>query len=256
MQAYTRAVSPRLDACALTHLARVPIDVARAAEQHAAYEEALLLCGCAVRRMPPLPDAPDGVFVEDTALLLDGIAVITRPGAASRVGETASVAATLAESYEVRHLSAGRLDGGDVLRVGRTLFVGLSQRTDEAGFCALRDIVAALGFITVRVPVGGALHLKSAVTFAGEINRRPVLVLHPDWIDGAVFGDVILCPVDPAEPWAANVLAIGGTVLMADGSPRTQARLAALGLSVETLETSELRKAEAGLTCMSLIGDR
>ena len=255
MQAFTRAVSPRLDACTLTHLERAPIDVARATEQHAAYEEALLLCGCAVRRLPALPEAPDGVFVEDTALLLDGTAVITRPGAPSRVGETESVAATLADRYEVQRLAAGRLDGGDVLRVGRTLFVGLSQRTDEAGFSALRDIVDPLGFTPVRVPVGGALHLKSAVTFAGNINRRPVLLLNPDWIDGAVFGDAILCPVHPDEPWAANVLAIGGTVLMGEASPRTQERLAALGLSVETLATDELRKAEAGLTCMSLIGD-
>jgi dimethylargininase len=255
MHAYTRAVSPHLDACALTHFQRVPIDVARAVEQHAAYEEALLLCGCALRRLPPLPDATDGVFVEDTAVLLDGIAVITRPGAPSRVGETASVAATLAEHYDVRYLAAGRLEGGDVLRVGRTLFVGLSQRTDAAGFSALRDIATPLGFTAVQVPVGGCLHLKSAVSLAGHINRRPVLAINPGWIDGAVFGDAILCAVDPAEPWAANVLAIGGTVLLGESSPRMQARLSALGLSVEALETDELRKAEAGLTCMSLIGE-
>jgi dimethylargininase len=255
MQAYTRAVSPRLDDCALTHLERVPIDVARATEQHAAYEEALLLCGCALRRLPPLPDAPDGVFVEDTAVLLDRTAIITRPGAPTRVGETASVAAMLTERYDVRHLPAGRLEGGDVLRVGRTLYVGLSQRTDAAGFAALREIAVPLGFNMVQVPVGGCLHLKSAVSVAGEIGGRPVLAINPDWIDSAVFGNAILCIVDPDEPWAANVLAVGGTVLTGESSPRTQERLSALGLSVETLDTSELRKAEAGLTCMSLIGD-
>jgi dimethylargininase len=235
-------------------LQRTEIDVARAVAQHASYEQALRDAGCTLHHIAALPEAPDGVFVEDAAVLLDATAVITRPGAASRAGETASVAEALAERYEIRHMREGRLDGGDVLRVGRTLYVGASQRSDAAGFAALRDIAVPLGFAVIRVPLGGCLHLKSAVSYAGEINARPVLAINPDWVDPAPFDDAILCPVDAAEPWAANVLAFGDRLLVGADSPRTRDRLAALGLSAATLEIDELRKAEAGLTCTSLIG--
>jgi dimethylargininase len=254
MHAYTRAVSPLLAECALTHVSRVPIDVARAVAQHAAYQQALAEAGCVLHALPPLPDAPDGVFVEDTAVLLDNTAVITRPGNPSRAAETPSVAACLADRYEVRHLAQGRLDGGDVMRVGRTLYVGMSTRTDPAGLAALRDIAVPLGFSVVGVPVGAVLHLKSGISYAGDLNGRPVLVCQPDWIDPAAFGNALICAVDPSEPWAANVLVLDETVLMAEDSPLTRRRLEALGLRVATLDTSELRKAEAALTCMSLIG--
>jgi dimethylargininase len=254
MHAYTRAVSPLLAECALTHVSREPIDVARAMAQHAAYRQALAAAGCVLHDIAPLPDAPDGVFVEDMAVLLDGTAVIARPGAASRVVETGSVAEALAGRYEVRHLAEGSLDGGDVMRVGRTLYVGLSTRTDAAGAAGLRDIAVPLGFLVVAVPVGAVLHLKSAISYAGDLNGRPVLVAQPGWIDLAAFGDALVCAVDPSEPWAANVLPLGDKVLMAEDSPRTRTRLEALGLTVETLDTTELRKAEAALTCMSLIG--
>lgn len=254
MHAYTRAVSPRLAECALTHVSRVPIDVPRAVAQHAAYERALAASGCALHAIPPLPEAPDGVFVEDTAVLLDGTAVITRPGAVSRIVETDSVAATLAGRYVVRHLAAGRLEGGDVMQVGRTLYVGLSTRTDPVGLASLRDIAVPLGFSVAAVPVGAVLHLKSAVSYAGALNGRPVLVCQPTWVDAAAFGDALVCAVHPSEPWAANVLVLEDKVLMAMDSPRTRQRVEALGLRVETLDTTELRKAEAALTCMSLIG--
>jgi dimethylargininase len=254
MHAYTRAVSPALAECALTHFSRVPIDVARAVAQHAAYRQALAAAGCILHAIPPLPGAPDGVFVEDTAVLLDRTAVITRPGNPSRAVETESVAASLAGRYDVRHLAQGRLDGGDVMRVGRTLYVGLSTRTDADGLAALRDIVVPMGFSVVGVPVGAVLHLKSAISYAGELNGRPVLVCQPEWIDPAAFGEALVCAVDPSEPWAANVLALGDKVVMAEDSPRTRQRLEAHGLRVDTLDTSELRKAEAALTCMSLIG--
>ena len=137
MRAFTRAVSPKLPDCALTHLDRTPIDVAKATAQHAAYEQALIDAGFEVIRLPELPDDPDAVFVEDTALLLDGHAVVTRPGIASRANETESTAAGLAGHFEVHRIASGHVDGGDVLRIGRTLYVGLSSRTDEEGIRAL-----------------------------------------------------------------------------------------------------------------------
>src|SRR5947208_17109319 len=132
-RAFTRAVSPKLSDCELTHLRRTPIDAVKAAGQHAGYEKALREAGLDIIRLPELADDPDAVFVEDTALLLDGHAVITRPGVASRAGETESTAAGLAGRFELHRMTSGFVDGGDVLRIGKTLYVGLSTRTDRAG---------------------------------------------------------------------------------------------------------------------------
>ena len=258
MFAFVRAVSPHLAACELTHLARAPIDVPRAAAQHAAYCAALADAGCVVQYLPPLPDAPDAVFVEDTALLLDGHAIITRPGAASRAAETSSVAVTVAAHFIVQELPAGQLEGGDVLRIGRTLFVGATTRSDEAGVAALRACTAPLGFTVRKVAVGACLHLKTGVTYLGnDGNGRATLLLNPDWIDAGVFADLgtlAVLPVDAAEPWAANTLRIHDTLLLPAGNRRTQTRLVALGFKVRVVDISELQKAEAGLTCMSLLG--
>ena len=157
--AFTRAVSPRLVDCQLTHLERAPIDIAKAVAQHAAYERALADAGFDVIRLPDLVDAPDGVFVEDTALLLGEHVIITRPGAPSRRGETASAAGVLAKYMTVHTLPDGNLDGGDVLRIGDTLYVGASLRTDAAGIEALRVTAAPLGFETVSVELLDCLHL-------------------------------------------------------------------------------------------------
>jgi dimethylargininase len=252
--AYTRAPSANLNNCQLTHVDRVPIDAARAAAQHAAYEAALTAAGCRVVRLPPLPDAPDGVFVEDTALLLGETAVITRPGNAMRADETDSVARALAADFRVIRLTAGRLDGGDVLRVDNTLFAGLSTRTDRAGIGALTAVVGALGLSVVPVPVAGSLHLKTAVTWLGPAaDGRGWLLANPAWVDPAAFDGINYLPVAPGDDWAANTLRLGGTVLVAAGAPRTAARLRARGYHVVSLDISELQKAEAGLTCLSLI---
>ncbi len=253
--AYTRAVSPRLAECALTHLERRPIDAARAAMQHAAYETALAEAGLVIERIAPLPDFPDSVFVEDTALVLGEHAVITRPGALSRAGETDSTAARLARDFTLHRLAAGHIDGGDVLRIGKTLYVGLSARTDLAGFEALERTVRPLDFDVVAVPVRASLHLKSAVTFAGaDAAGRPVLLydseaIAPDSFDGVE-------PLAVREPAGANVLRVGETLVMAAGTPRTQDMLAARGFTIAALDVSELQKAEGGLTCMSLIAER
>jgi dimethylargininase len=246
--AFTRAVSPRLAECETTQPGRV--DVARAVAQHDAYERALAEAGFDVRRLPALDAFPDAVFVEDNALLLGEHAVILRPGAASRAGETESTAKGLADHFTLHRLAEGHVDGGDVLRIGRTLHVGLSTRSDAAGIGALGALVAPLGYTVVAVPVAGGLHLKSAATCVNN-----VLVHNPDWILSTHFPGTQALAVAPGEAFGGNVLLAGETLLCAADSPRTAEALAALGFRIVTLDISEMRKADAALTCMSLIGD-
>jgi dimethylargininase len=254
--AFTRAVSPRIAECALTHLDRHPIDPDRAARQHAAYEQALRDVGFEVVRLPELADDPDAVFVEDTAVLLGGHAVIARPGAPSRTGETRSTAEGLRAHFAIIELATGSLDGGDVLKIGRTLYVGQSSRSDRAGTQALAEAVAPLGYNVVPVELGKCLHLKTAATFAGPDGQgRPTLLVNSAWVDPGLFAGTEPLPVDDEEPGAANVVRAGNRLIMAEGSPRTAAKLRERGFTVFAIDLSELQKAEAGGTCMSLIAD-
>ena len=254
--AFTRAVSPRIAECALTHLDRQPIDPVRAAAQHAAYEQALSDAGFDVVRLPELAEDPDAVFVEDTALLLGRHAIITRPGAASRAGEVFSTAEGLKPHFTVHFLSAGTLDGGDVLRIENTLYVGQSGRTDAAGTQALEAVVSPLGFWVVPVELDRCLHLKTAVTFAGLDDRCvPTLLINPDWVDPDIFARTEPIFVPENEPFAANVVLAGDRLIMAAGSPATAAELSRRGFNVVEVDLSELQKAEAGGTCLSLIAD-
>jgi dimethylargininase len=234
--AITRPVSPSIERCELTHLAREPIDLARAEAQHAQYEALLAELGCEVRRLPLRAELPDSVFVEDAAIVTDTIAVITRPGAASRRPEVDDVEAALRDYREVVRIEApGTLDGGDVLRVGARWFVGRSARSNDEGIRQLRRFVPA-----EPVDFRGCLHLKSAVTAIDDER----VVLNPAWVDK-------LWPcieVDPGEPFAANVLLLGGTII-AGRYPRTNARLP----NVREVDASELAKAEGGVTCCSII---
>lgn len=255
--AFTRAVSPRIVECALTHLDRQPIDPDRAAAQHAAYEQALRDAGYDIVRLPYLAEDPDAVFVEDTAILLGDHAIITRPGAPSRRDEIDSTAEGLETHFTVHRLSAGNLDGGDVLKIGKTLYVGQSNRTDAEGTKALQAAVAPLGYEVIPVELGRCLHLKTAVTFAGSDSEgRPTLLANPDWVDPAKFGDMAVIAVADGEPFAANVVRAGDRLIMAMGSPGTAAKLRDRGFTVVEVDVSELQKAEAGGTCMSLISDR
>src|SRR5436190_11918806 len=163
--AITRAVSPALGACELTHVARVPIDVELARAQHRAYEQALINAGYRVERLDTGPDMPDSVFVEDIAVVFDELAIITRPGAESRRRETPAVAEALA-AYRPLHViqPPGTVDGGDVLVAGRKVFVGRSTRTNDAAAMQMRRILGPFGYTVVQTDVRGCLHLKSAVT--------------------------------------------------------------------------------------------
>lgn len=248
--ALTRAISPRLAECELTHLDRTPISVARAEAQHREYEATLRALGCEVRRVDPAPDQADSVFIEDTAVVFDEIAVITRPGAESRRAETVAVARALASLRPLAHIVApGTLDGGDVLVVGTRVFVGRTGRTNADGITQLRAALAPHGYSVDAVEVTGCLHLKTAVT---AIDDRTVLV-NPSWVDARAFAPAVVIEVDPAEPMGANVLPIGDTLLYGVGYPRTLARIRAYGAEVTTVDASELAKAEGAVTCCSLV---
>lgn len=248
-RAVTRAVPTSFRDCELTHLPRVPIDIALARAQHAEYERALTSLGCEIVQVAAADELPDSVFVEDIAIVLDEIAVITRPGAASRRPETVDVAATLGAFRQLQFLSEpATLDGGDVLRLGRVLYVGLGTRTNAAGAQQLADFISTYGYEVREVPVDACLHLKSAVT---EVTPA-VVVINPEWVDGQMFADHAIIEVDPSEPAAANVLRIGGTVVSPAAHPLTNARLSSVA-RVRTVDVSELAKAEGAVTCCSLI---
>lgn len=248
--ALTRPVGARLADCELTHLDRLPLDPGLAARQHDAYEAALRLLGCRVERLPDLPEHPDGVFIEDTLLILDEVAVITRPGAASRRDETADLGPLVEPFRSVELLRGpGTLDGGDVLRVGRTLFVGLSSRTSEDGIDELRHILSPLGYTVHPVPFSGCLHLKSAATAVSE----HLVLLNPEWVDPAVFDGLDTLPVAPGEPFAANALRVGDSVIHPSAFPETRQGLENAGIAVLSVDISELARAEGGVTCCSVV---
>lgn len=250
--ALVREVSPEISSCELTHLERAPIDAARAASQHAEYVEALAEAGCVVKWLAPAPQLPDSVFVEDTAVVLDGLAVATRPGAESRRAEVVSVAAVLQEFRPVHHIRhPGTLDGGDVLHAGRTLYVGETPRTNASGIAQLREIVAAAGYEVRAVPVHGCLHLKSAVSWLD----RDTLLINRAWTDASMFEGFRLIDVDPAEPFAGNALRVKEAIIYPKEFPKTRERLRKAGFPVRPLEASELAKAEGGVTCCSVIFD-
>jgi len=270
--ALTRAVPRSIDRCELTHLARTPIDYARAVQEHEQYEAALRQMGCSVERLPDAPDQPDSVFVEDTAVVFDDLAVIARPGAPTRREEVAATVTALSRYRRLAFIQPpGTLDGGDVLVTSRmaaksrgTVFVGDTPRTNAAGARQLAGFVSPLGYDVVRVPVTRCLHLKSAVTSlptaAGHDNTAPGasavtrrLLINRQWIDASSFPDFELIDVDPSEPAAANVLAIGDRVLCADEFPRTRGNIEATGVVTLSVPARELAKAEGGLTCGSLV---
>jgi dimethylargininase len=248
--ALTREPAGALDACELTYREREAIDAGVAAAQHRGYCDALRACGARVLTLPRVDELPDSVFVEDTTIALDEIAVLTRPGVESRRGEVKLIAPEVARLRAVVRVEPpATLEGGDVLRLGRTLYVGLSPRTNAEGADALRRLVAPHGYEVVTVELRGCLHLK---TGCSGLDEETVLV-NPDWVDAAVFRGREVVPVDAAEPWAANVLSVGRSVCVSAAFPRTAEVLAARGHGVRAVEVSEFAKAEGGMTCMSLL---
>jgi dimethylargininase len=250
MIAITREVSRSLAGCELSFVPRMAIDIERATTQHAAYRTALQSLGCELIDLPALDAMPDAVFVEDVAIVLDEVAVLTRPGAASRRAEGGPVADVLSRYRTLHAIQApGTLDGGDVLRVGRTVYVGEGARSNAAGIAQLRELLAPHGYEVRAVPTRGCLHLKSAATQVAD----GVLLVQPQWVDTAVFSAHRLIEVDPDEAHAANALRIGDSVIHPACFPKTQQRLRDAGVAVVPVDISELQKAEGAVTCCSLV---
>lgn len=250
MLAITREISPAMAACELTYLPRVEIDIERARAQHLEYCRALQSLGCEVLALPPEPDLPDSVFVEDTAIVLDEVAVITRPGAASRQAETWAVAQALRPYRELVYIEApGTLDGGDVLRIGKTLCVGSSGRSNRSGVTQLADAVMRFGYRVQTIPFHGCLHLKSAVTAVSS----DALLLNPQWVDPGFVHGMEIVEVARDEPFAANALLVGTGVIYPSRFEHTRERLERRGIATTGVDTSELEKAEGAVTCCSLI---
>ena len=250
LHALTRAVSRSLAACELTFAVREPIDIALAQRQHRDYVRALESLGVCVHSLAEEPDLPDAVFVEDPLIVVEELAIVTHPGAASRRPEAESLARAIAQFRPVRNLTEpATLEGGDVMRIGWDIFVGRSTRTNDAGICQLAAELETWGYVVHPVDVNGCLHLKSACCPLGDGR----VLINREWIDAAPLGRYELVDVHTEEPHAANVLRIGDTVLMPAAFPRTADLIRALGLAVRTVDISELMKAEAAVTCSSVL---
>jgi dimethylargininase len=250
--AITREISASIERCELTHLSRQTIDISKARAQHEAYEQRLSQAGCSMVRLPSADDLPDSVFIEDVAVVFDELAVVARLGAPSRRGETACVAEALQAYRSLRHIEApGTLDGGDVLTVGKQVFVGVSQRTNTAAISQLAQILQPYGYQICDITVGGCLHLKSAVTALSDEQ----LLINRKWAPAEQFESFQLIEVDGGEPYAANALRIGDRVIYPTGYPRTRERLEAAGVRILDVDVNELIKAEGAVTCCSLIFD-
>ena len=250
LTAITRDVSPSLNHCELSFYERQPIDIAKATEQHHAYRECLAELGASVISLPAEPELPDAVFVEDAALVLDELAIMTNMGAPSRRREVDTLAPVLARYRPLRFLTApATLDGGDVLRAGRTLFVGSSGRTNREGIEQLRELLEPYDYIVQPVAVRGCLHFKSACSYLGD----GTILLNRWWIDPEPLQEFQLLDVPAEEPAAANALLLNDVVILPASFPKTKALLARHGFRLRTVDISELQKAEAGVTCSSLI---
>ncbi|HEY6128603.1 MAG TPA: arginine deiminase family protein [Candidatus Acidoferrum sp.] len=250
LTAITRAVSPVLAECELSFVPRQSIDLALARQQHRAYENLLATLGARVISLPAEPDLPDSMFVEDPALVLDELAIIFPLGTEIRRREASSIAAALSPFRKLAHVTLpGTLEGGDILRLGKKLFVGLTARSNSEGISQLARIVATHGYEVVSVPVTGCLHLKSAIT---SLDQN-MLLANRAWFDARYFKEYEWIDVDSSEPHAGNALALAGNIIFPASFPRTRARIEARGFVVRSLDISELQKAESGLTCSSLL---
>ena len=252
LTAITRKVSSSLANCELSFIERKPIDMQKARAQHHAYEAVLEKLGAKVISLPEEPDLPDSMFVEDPAIVLDEVAVICPLGTETRRKEAPSLATALEPFRKLAYVKLpGMLEGGDVLRIGKKIFVGSTERSNPEGIRQLAVIAEHHGYDLTAVPVTGCLHLKSAVTYLG----RNTLLGNRAWFQSKRLEGFEWVDVDPAEPHAGNALAIGESIVFPASFPKTRARIEAKGFHIESLDISELQKAEAGLTCSSLLFD-
>lgn len=245
--ALTHVPSPNMQEYERTFVGDARIDLALANRQHAAYCDALRACGADVITLDVNRSMADCVFIEDTAIVLDEVAVMMSPGALSRRPEPAGVEPELRRYRPIEHVRLpATIDGGDVVVSGRSIYVGQSPRTNAEALHALRRIVEPLGYTVTGVPVHGCLHLKTACSALPDGQ----FLVNADWIETSVLrGEPV--PVD--EAWSGDVLVIGRRVIASDAFPGTASRLEALGLEVMPVNVSEFAKAEGGVTCLSLV---
>ena len=250
--AFVRAV-PDSFADAIVQGRRPVIDVARARTQHGAYQAALTDAGYRMEVIASDPAHPDCPFIEDVAVALDHVAVVTRPGAAARRGEIESVAAALAAVRPPRRIEPpGTLDGGDVLAVGRTLYVGRSSRTNQAGIDQLATIAGEGGYDTIAVDVDRVLHLKSAVSLLDD----ETVLIGSGAVDPSVFADMRQIEKAESDLHLASTLRLrDGRLLMTHNAQLTAERVAAAGFEVVPIDMSEFQAADGGLTCLSILID-
>ena len=252
LTAITRKVSSSLANCELSFIERKPIEMEKARTQHHAYEALLEKLGAKVISLPEERDLPDSMFVEDPAIVLDEVAIICPLGTETRRKEAPSLAAALEPFRKLAYVKLpGMLEGGDVLRVGKKIYAGLTERSNPEGIRQLAVIAEHHGYELTAVPATGCLHLKSAVTYLG----RNTLLGNRAWFQWKRFAGFDWVDVDPTEPHAGNALGIGETIIFPASFPKTRARIEEKGFHVESLDISELQKAESGLTCSSLLFD-
>jgi dimethylargininase len=246
--ALTHLPSPKLQSGERTYIGREPINPALALRQHEEYRAALRSCGASIVVLEDNRDLPDSVFVEDTAIVLDEVAVMMSMGAESRRAEVPAIEAALQPFRRIEHVRLpATIDGGDVVRSGRALYVGASPRTNAGGIHALREIVKPFGYTVTAVGVHGCLHLKSGCSALPDGR----FLVNSDWIDVWPL-DASLVRVPASEQWAGDVLTIDSTIIASDAFPET---IATLGqdFRVIPVSVSEFAKAEGGVTCLSLV---
>ncbi len=250
--AITRQPAGSIAKCELTYIERIPIDYAKTVEQHKAYCDGLRDCGVKVVTLSPVGDLPDSVFVEDTAIILDEVAIITPMGIASRRPEPALIEPEIAQFRPTVPIALpATIEGGDVMRLGKAIFVSVSTRTNAAGINALTAIASAYGYTVTTVALRDCLHLKSACTALDDHT----ILLNPAWVDTSAFYGYELIDIAPDEPGAGNVVRANGSILMNSPYIHTAEIVEQRGYRVCAVDTSEFTKAEAAMTCMSLIVD-
>lgn len=250
LRAITHKVPPGIGECELTFIERSPIDLQVARRQHDGYCAVLEKLGVRVERLSENEPYPDSCFVEDTAVVVDELAVICSMGVPSRRGETGLIERELSKYRDIARISLpATIEGGDVLRVGKRVFVGQSSRTNAGGVRELARILGAYGYEVSAIGTADSLHLKSACTALDD----ETLFVNPEWVELDVLRGFNLVHTPAEEPWSANIIRVGDTVCVQAGFPRAAKLIESISGNVEIVDTSELRKAEAGLTCSSLI---
>lgn len=249
--AFINKPTQAIEDCELTFIDRDAVHLQKALEQHANYANALTRAGLNVVSLDVNTESPDAAFIEDVAIILDEVAIVTSMGTPSRRPEVESISEKIAPYRDIIHRIQlpATIEGGDVLQVGKKVFVGHSSRTNQNGIKALTELLNPHGYQVIPVSVHGCLHLKTGVTALNE----DTFVVNPNWVDTSFFKDNLLIEVIENEPFAANVLRIDEKLIVNAASPMTAEKIHKAGFSFEMVNISEFSKAEAGLTCMSLI---